>query len=319
MLISNLSVGDLYKNYPALCNALNESVKTNNSKKAQLKEWSRFFEWERIGHKYKITKIYDHPKPKDDTHNKPSTFATAAYKILLYELYKRYKTNPYDNPVITFKKYQLISLLGFTDCLYRKVKVVDSDKQILRESRDDFNEVMYSEMRRIVNNLGKTKVLRFKDRYYIKTADGERIANDDEERIIELKLGLYFSVFGCRNMHDVYLSKKERKFYNDLNSDLTFFYDYFTYQCGVYEIQLECNGEQMNIENAYDKIFGSMTQQEIEKIVYNQRLFLHKHIRGYVNTANKRYVERIKKALPHSYEYYKQKREFFTTQLIQLL
>lgn len=62
-----------------------------------------------------------------------------------------------------------------------------------------------------------------------------------------------------------------------------------------------------------------MTQQEAEKYVDNQRLFLHEHIRNYVSTANRRYVKRMKTMFPYAFEYYKQKREFFTSRLIKLL
>lgn len=317
MIKSSLMVGDFYKNYPELCNALGVTVQFGNAKKAQLVEWSRFFKWKRKGQGYEITEIYDTPKPKEKGRKKPSKYAFAAYKILLYKFYKRYKANPNDIPAITLKKNQLISLLGFTDCLYRKIETEDSDKHILSELRDDCMEVMFGEISRIVKNLCKTKVMRFTDRYYIETADGERVANDEEERIIELKLALYFNIFRCKNMHDVFSMKKEKKFYDELNKDLLFYG--FTYKCGAYEIQLECNGEQTNIENAYAKIFGSMTQQEAEKYVDNQRLFLHEHIRNYVSTANRRYVKRMKTMFPYAFEYYKQKREFFTSRLIKLL
>ena len=55
-----------YKNYKVLCEVLGEPVKKANSKKAQLKEWSRYFNFDTQGHKIIVTEIYDTPKPKQD-------------------------------------------------------------------------------------------------------------------------------------------------------------------------------------------------------------------------------------------------------------
>ena len=44
---TNLEIGMTIKNYKQMCDLLNEEVKTGESKKAQLKEWSRYFEFER--------------------------------------------------------------------------------------------------------------------------------------------------------------------------------------------------------------------------------------------------------------------------------
>ena len=65
MNIEKLEVGT-YKNYKVLCEVLGEPVKKGDSKKAQLKEWSRYFNFEKQGHKIIVTEIYSKPKPKQD-------------------------------------------------------------------------------------------------------------------------------------------------------------------------------------------------------------------------------------------------------------
>ncbi|OAO82611.1 hypothetical protein [Anoxybacillus flavithermus] len=64
--VSNISAGQIFKNYKELCNALGEPIKTGNAKNAQLKEWSRNFSYERQGHKFIISEIYNTPKEKED-------------------------------------------------------------------------------------------------------------------------------------------------------------------------------------------------------------------------------------------------------------
>ena len=65
---SRLEIGMIVKNYKELCNLLNENPKTGNSKNAQLKEWQRYFEFERPKYKqsYIILDIYDEPLDKED-------------------------------------------------------------------------------------------------------------------------------------------------------------------------------------------------------------------------------------------------------------
>ena len=64
--LSNIKEGMIVKNYKELCKLLNEKEKTSDSKQAQLKEWERYFKFEKKGHKYIILEIYDLPLKKKD-------------------------------------------------------------------------------------------------------------------------------------------------------------------------------------------------------------------------------------------------------------
>ena len=68
MKIENLKVGQIVKNYKELCEILNVEARKSgsNSHKAQLKDFNRYFEFEKQGHKYIIKNIYDKPKDKID-------------------------------------------------------------------------------------------------------------------------------------------------------------------------------------------------------------------------------------------------------------
>lgn len=64
---NNIVVGQIVKNYKELCVLLGQEIsKGGSSRKAQLKEFARYFEWERDGQKYIITDIYDTPLSKKD-------------------------------------------------------------------------------------------------------------------------------------------------------------------------------------------------------------------------------------------------------------
>ena len=61
---NTLKTKQIFKNYKELCAFLGEEPKTANSKKAQLKEWERYFSFIKEGQKIIITEIFDVPKEK---------------------------------------------------------------------------------------------------------------------------------------------------------------------------------------------------------------------------------------------------------------
>lgn len=64
MNISKIHIGDVIKNYYELCNALEVPIKGGCSKKCQLNDFKRYFDWEKEGQKFIITKIYESPLEK---------------------------------------------------------------------------------------------------------------------------------------------------------------------------------------------------------------------------------------------------------------
>ena len=64
--IQDIYVGQEFKNYKEMCIWLGEESKRANSKKAQIKEWKRSFDFDTIGQKIIITEIYNEPKKKID-------------------------------------------------------------------------------------------------------------------------------------------------------------------------------------------------------------------------------------------------------------
>ena len=63
--VSQLEVEMVVKNYPALCQLLDENITCGTSKIHQLERWKRYFDFERVpgSQAYKITCIYDTPIP----------------------------------------------------------------------------------------------------------------------------------------------------------------------------------------------------------------------------------------------------------------
>ena len=62
-MIETITIGR-FKNYRKICEYLHESIKTRKAKQLQLEDWKRYFEYERDGNAFIITKVYDVPKEK---------------------------------------------------------------------------------------------------------------------------------------------------------------------------------------------------------------------------------------------------------------
>lgn len=66
MNIENISEGQIFKNYKAICEALGVNTKTGKSKKLQLNDWERYFTYSKDGYNFIIKEIYDTPMEKID-------------------------------------------------------------------------------------------------------------------------------------------------------------------------------------------------------------------------------------------------------------
>lgn len=86
MKIDKLEVGVKYKSYKALCEMLEINIKTGNAKIAQLKDMDRYFEHDKIGNSFIITKIYDTPLPKQDNNKNLAPYIKQMEVLLLHYL-----------------------------------------------------------------------------------------------------------------------------------------------------------------------------------------------------------------------------------------
>lgn len=62
--LDSIATGEVFRNYSELCAVLDEPQKTGKSKQLQLLDWQRYFTYEKQGHKFIITEIFEEPKEK---------------------------------------------------------------------------------------------------------------------------------------------------------------------------------------------------------------------------------------------------------------
>ena len=68
--IKELYVGQEFVNYRRLCEFLEEKEKGGKSRDLQIKNWQRYFSFEKRGHKLIIIDVYDEPKNKIDNRDR---------------------------------------------------------------------------------------------------------------------------------------------------------------------------------------------------------------------------------------------------------
>ncbi len=155
--ITNISEGMVIKNYPELCSILGQpTYKTgSNSYKAQLKEFERYFKWEKYGQKFVIVDIYDEPLPKQDGRKKGnnSIYVTYIEAILLKYLSCKKDYTCY------LTKNQLFYLLGMINGYYKRITLPELemlDIRITKWELDNFyfrcnqrlTEILFSALRK---------------------------------------------------------------------------------------------------------------------------------------------------------------------------
>ena len=158
-MTKNLQIGLLVKNYLAMCLLLDEPEKEGKSKILQLENWKRYFDWDKQGHKFIITVIYDIPLPKVDNRGKSEGSRNkgiyAQYVDNLLMEYLMDTKHVYENTVYTTNN-KIAESIGIVNYNYRTA--LSNQEKFYNTIKDDFgiyNNVycMYDTI-----NLIKTKV-----------------------------------------------------------------------------------------------------------------------------------------------------------------
>lgn len=124
--VSGLELGMVVRNYKEMCKILREEICEGNSKKAQLKEWARYFLWEKKGQKFIVLDIYDEPLPKEDGRQNKNIYVQYIEVILMKILSKQRDINkPF---YITTN--QLWKLLGMINNNYKNISIDELNDKI---------------------------------------------------------------------------------------------------------------------------------------------------------------------------------------------
>ncbi len=224
--MESLQVGQQYKNYKTLCSVLGEPEKQGNSKRAQLKNWQRYFSYERQGHQFLITAVFPSVKPPQDkrtmgNHNK------YIYEIEPILLSKLQKDGPCDLTKNNF--YALLGMAG-DDFLHKRYQtVLLSHPQITLFDINHFFQRTNQKLERILfsslQNLKRRGLIDFYEQVIVVSSDDRgheyhRFATEYEIREIENCKHQILRDMGVPTLTHVFLKFLSREFYMLLNQQL---------------------------------------------------------------------------------------------------
>lgn len=187
MNLNNIDKGMIVKNYKEMCSLLEVESTTGNAKISQLKEWSRYFDWEKQGNKFVIIEKYIMKLPEDFTNND-------VYSKYIQTILTKYLKENGDGQ---FTMTQLLKLCGFVNEHYSEVDAIDKyienqdisftqAKYYLNQLCSRVRTYCHTALIRCLNRLSKRDFLRWHKVLYIQDKDSKdnkfRLATDNEYR-----------------------------------------------------------------------------------------------------------------------------------------
>lgn len=215
---NNIKKGTVANNYKDMCNILEEPVLQGNSKKAQLKEWKRNFDWDRQGNKYVVTEVYPTELPKDFSEN--DIYTKYVNTILLKYLKEKGSGE--------FTMTQLLKVCGFVNEKWNDLvlldKYIDNENMSYSQARYYYNQLHYhvytycvTAITRCLNRLQKNDFLFWHKQLWIQK-DGEfRVATKEETEIYLNIINEIKEEFGIK-----YVNMYNREKYYDAINDRIF-------------------------------------------------------------------------------------------------
>ena len=202
MNCQKITKGMVVHNYREMCKLLDEEVKTGNAKMYQLKNWSRYFQFEKNKHQFTITEIYDTPMDLSDGRagrviSRRNGESLDLIEPLLMELI----CSPENRGDVVKTKSEIYSYLGMVNSEYSKHNsifdcpefVYFKGKKVIKEQLIYFyevsNSVVYTALRSALNSLAKRGIIEFDNWCEIRYKDGSRFVAGTEEmdRITEIE------------------------------------------------------------------------------------------------------------------------------------
>lgn len=216
MNISNITTGQVFKNYKELCEALQETIKGGTAKKSQLKEWERYFSHDRQGHKYIITEIYKVPLP--DTNDR------GLYNNLLQLLIMDYLIESNDTTVIITRNRLLLYLHMFNEnytyCsqyIKQLSKYTNINEKVIYDFYNSSDSSFRSSFEIALNNLRNKSLIFYHKAISICTKDNyHRLATEKEkETILQIEKEV-LELLGFSELMQVRMSSKWYQFKNEV-------------------------------------------------------------------------------------------------------
>jgi hypothetical protein len=241
-----LSVGDVFPNYPALCNHLGEPVKTGQAKIDQLKHWSQQFKWEKDGHKFTITEVIKPLTPREKLYHTESKWYPIISRLIVHMAAAARNGYGVNETSKCHKKLlvpsnQLYCLAGLCNPRFQTLKKGKNigclDTEEVAYYHKVINKKFYDIVSRILRSLAKRKVIIYNRPYFVNDILGEvALASFEEEAdIIKIRDDL-LEESGLKSESEVIDTPFENAFYSTINRRLNSLHPFLKSCYKVHEV-----------------------------------------------------------------------------------
>lgn len=248
MNISNLKEGMIVKNYKELCALLDEKPKGGKGKVYQLKEFERYFSYEKEGHKFVITSIYEIPLPKEDKRieGNNSIYSENIQKLILFYLSQQ------DNEMVLLSCSKLLLELDIINKNYRNgrnnvdelSKIVNIEKRFIYDFYNNTQSSLKSKLETALNKLNRKSLITWKkvimvakenvtivlneagtpliqddQIVYNKTNEFDRATEKEEKDIIRIEREV-MELMGFYDKKDIFINGKYNEFRKKVENKL---------------------------------------------------------------------------------------------------
>ena len=246
MLINNIKEDDILS-YKQLCTLLGQSQCTGKQKRNQLEYFTRYFNYEEVGDKYKkyrIIEIYDNPKDKGYICSGRSIYTKYAEILLLGHLYTNQIGNGYETYLTNKQMWKLFGLGNgiFEDYLQSEnreelVKIINENQDIVQITESEVNkqyelhtDKFYQIVRSTLESLEKRSLIKYNKCTMVKVRIWEnniltnnyeiRAATSEEESNLLAAQNKALEELKLSDISQVFLLKRKDEFYKLTNKIL---------------------------------------------------------------------------------------------------
>lgn len=318
---SKLYIGLVVKNYKEMCLLLNEDAKTGKAKKIQMKEWARYFEYEKINNsnEYIILDIYPEPMPRGTKRN--TKFTNQLIILMLRELIKK-KENDEGNIIYCTTYQKLIKKLNIVNKFFYKESLrffisrypewfkSDEDFENFKKEYNIFKIITKRKIKGAVKsalaNLKKDNLIFYTEYHKIRENDDYRKATTDEEIYIQSLKKEIAKSMGYRNSNvaTLYDSKKFNELFTErLQAETGWDYIFYQLEIGTKKDMLLKHISEYTSYPLEESIYEiSSTKENIIRLEYNNNLS-NTLIEQVENMADTKLKNKIKKFRENNTEY----------------
>ena len=293
--IDKIKVGQKFSNYKELCIYLNQPMLSGNSKKSQIKEWKRCFDFFKYGQKIIVKQVYQDIKDKYD---KRIFNGKSKYNHLIEDILSFYSKNFIESvpKEINITSPQILCICGMANIKYDRENIYQEllDRKISKFNIDDFFFRTKNKFNHIINcvlsGMKKKNILDFKKVIIVSNNNLHRLADGREEKSILNIENEVINSMGMKNISELILSRRYNVYNKKVRKIVSLLYD-IDYVYRGYNIKFK------NINN------NCITDKEYLKLksILNKRIIdffdlqVRSRVRSYKNSSDSKFF------LPNNY------------------